>query len=77
MRVYLEQRVEELEELVKTLSDRVFQLENERPMDILTIPQAAERLNCSVSTVRRRIDAGQLKTLPGYKSRVVLKNLAN
>jgi excisionase family DNA binding protein len=74
--VYLEERVSELERTIEAMQEKIKELEGQqREPEILTIKQAANKLQCSESTVRRRIESGALRTVPGYSSRVIVRDL--
>jgi excisionase family DNA binding protein len=72
--MYLEERVSELERTIQSMQRKMEKLEDQRrEPEIMTIKQAANKLQCSESTVRRRIESGTLQTVPGYRSRVIVK----
>jgi hypothetical protein len=57
----MEARIADLEREVRELKARPIVPPSPAPEDLITLKAAAELLDCSVKTLYRRIDAGELK----------------
>lgn len=62
--MYLEQRIEQMEETIKNLKDEILKLQSRNADEILTPKEFAQRAKLSENTVYLWIRSGQIKVLP-------------